>query len=111
MEEFWQQGDEDRKLGKPVDLMYDRELANDMPVGQIGHKVPLNHYDTMIDFAENGVVLKGPLVRSLVHSAALRSLARSLRHAPLRYARSAHTLARFARSAKSFAHSWECLIP
>merc|ERR1719334_2348338 len=25
MEEFWQQGDEDRLLGKPVDLMYDRE--------------------------------------------------------------------------------------
>ena len=36
MEEFWQQGDEDRKLGKPVDLMYDRELAHEMPVGQIG---------------------------------------------------------------------------
>ena len=34
---------------------------------------------TRIDFAENGVVLKGPLVRSLVRSAALRSLIRSLR--------------------------------
>ena len=30
----------------------------------------------MIDNAENGVVKKGPLVRSLVRSAALRSLAR-----------------------------------
>ena len=38
MEEFWQQGDEDRMLGKPVDLMYDRELAHEMPVGQIGIK-------------------------------------------------------------------------
>ena len=36
----------------------------------------------MADFAENGVVLKGPLVRS----ATLRSLARSLRYAPLCFA-------------------------
>ena len=36
----------------------------------------------MADFAENGVVLKGPLIRS----AALRSLARSLCYAPLRSA-------------------------
>ena len=38
MEEFWQQGDEDRKLGKEPDLMYDRELAHEMPVGQIGRE-------------------------------------------------------------------------
>ena len=47
----------------------------------------------MVDFAENGVVLKGPLIRSLVHSAALRSLARSLRSALLRFA-PLHSLAR-----------------
>ena len=41
--------------------------------------MPLLHHGTMADFAENGVVLKGPLVCS----AALRSLARSLRYAPL----------------------------
>jgi len=37
----------------------------------------------MIDFAENGVALKGPLVRSLVCSAALRLLARLLHSTPL----------------------------
>ena len=43
MEEFWQQGDEDRMLGKPVDLMYDRELAHEMPVGQIGNVISIQN--------------------------------------------------------------------
>ena len=53
----------------------------------------------MADFAENGVVLKGPLVRS----AALRSLARSLRYAPLRSAPLTRSLANatLARSLRS----------
>ena len=56
MEEFWQQGDEDRKLGKPVDLMYDRELAHEMPVGQIGqHEPPFPHILSFFSVRQSGV--------------------------------------------------------